>query len=304
MNDVASSVDEPTPVKRQQIRMAAPPVDLDHPSNARICDYLLDGSVHWGIDRALGRLIDAQIPEFRSIVLAHRQFVGRAVKYLAKSGVRQFVDIGSGLLSKDNTHQLADLVAPDSRVVYVDNDPVAVAHVELLLDEAGDPDRHAIIDGDLCEPIELWDDVLATGLIDLAEPVAILLFSVLHLVKPGLPGDDHAARVVACYRKLLPPGSYLGISHLTGDGVPSVLERKLRELNLLWGVRCGGKGYTRSHSAIAAMFDGLEILDPGLVWTPQWHPEVGPDPLYADSPSEAAVLAGIGRKLAVPPARR
>jgi hypothetical protein len=304
MNVVVSSVDGAAPVALQRANGVIPRADLDHPSLARIYDYFLGGSVHWAIDRAFAQLVDDQIPEFRSIVLAHRQFVGRAVRYLARLGVRQFVDIGSGLLSKNNTHQLADEVAPDSRVVYVDNEPVAVAHVELLLDEVGDPDRHAIIDGDLCEPDELWDDVLATGLIDLHEPVAVLMFSVLQLFQPDPDGGDHGARIVARYRELLPVGSYLGISHVTGEDVPPILKLKLCELKPLWDARCGGEVHSRSRAAIESLLGGLEILDPGVVWTPLWHPDDGECTVYAESPSESAVLAGIGRRLAVPRARR
>lgn len=278
-------------------------VDLDHANIARVYDYMLGGSIHWTIDRAFARLVDAQLPQFRDIVLAHRQFAKRAVRQLAGLGVRQFIDIGSGFLSKDNTHQLADDVASDSRVVYVDNEPVAAAHIEVLLDEFGDPDRHAIIDSDLCEPDELWDDVLATGMIDLREPVAVLMFSVLHHFKPNADGTDDGARIVARYRELLRPGSYLGISHVTGEGVPPALELRLRELKHLWDNWCNARFYARPIATIESLLGDFEILNPGVVWTPQWRPD-DPAATYADSPSEAAVLAGIGRKPPVPPTCR
>lgn len=303
MNAVVSSAEwstQPVPLRSCQ---PAPRVDLDHANVARVYDYLLGGSVHWTIDRAFARLVDTQVPQFRHIVFAHRQFAKRAIRHLVGLGVRQFIDIGSGLLSKDNTHQLADEVAPDSRVVYVDNEPVAVAHVEILLDEAGDPNRHAIIDGDLCEPDELWDDVLATGLIDEHEPLAVFMFSVLHHFKPDPDGNDHGAQIVARYRERLPVGSYLGLSHVTVDGVPPALELKLRELKRLWDEWCSGKVYARSRAAIESLFGDFEIIDPGVVWTPLWRPG-GERAVYADSPSEAAVLAGVGRKLEVPRARR
>lgn len=275
-------------------------VDLDHANVARVYDYMLGGSIHWTIDRAFARLIDAQVPQFRNIVLAQRQFAKRAVRHLAGCGVRQFIDIGSGFLSAENTHQLADEVAPDSRVVYVDNEPIAAAHVEILLDEFGDPNRHAIIDSDLREPEELWDDVLATGLIDLGEPIAILMFSVLHHFEPDPDGNDDGARIVARYRELLPAGSYLGISHVTGEGVPPALELKLRGLKHLWDEWCSGKVFARSRAAIKALFGDFDLIDPGVVWTPRWRPD-DDGASYADSPSEAAVLAGVGRK---PPVSR
>lgn len=230
------------------------------------------------------------------MVLAHRQFVGRVVRHLAKLGIRQFVDIGSGLLSHDNTHQLADAIAPDSRVIYVDNEPVVMAHTEVLLDEAGDPDRHAVINADLRCPDLVWDAVQATGLINQEKPVAVFMFSVLHQFKPDPRGIDIGAQIVARYRRLLPGGSYLGISHLTADGVPPALVPKLRELKNLCDTWCDGKVYSRSPAEIRALLGDFELIKPGLVWTPRWRPREGRCSVYADVPSAAATLAAVGRK--------
>ena len=270
--------------------------DLARPNIARVYDYLLGGSTHWAVDRSFGRLINDMVPQFQHIVLAHRQFVRRVVRHLAKLGVRQFVDIGCGLLSQDNTHQFADEIAPDSRVVYVDNEPVVVAHTEVLLDEAGDPERHAVVNADLCCPGQVWDAIQATGLINAAEPIAVFVFSVLHHFKPDPHGTDVGAKIIQQYRRLLPGGSYLGISHLTVDGVPPALVTKLRELKSLCDTKCGSKVYSRSRVEIGALLGDFELVEPGLVWTPQWRPRDGECSVYTDAPSAAATLVGVGRK--------
>jgi hypothetical protein len=272
-------------------------VDLAHPSVARVYDFLLGGSANWAIDRAFGMRLLRQFPEFRNIALGNRGFVDRVVRHLARRGVRQFVDIGSGALSDANTHQVVDQIAPDSRVVYVDTDPVAVAHAEVLLDEFGDPDRHAVIDMDLCQPDRLWRELRATGVIDLEKPVAVLMFSVLHLLKPE-PGNDICTRSVARYRELLPVGSYLGVSHITDEGIPAELADKLVELKRLCDDCCTSEIFCRPRSAIDAFLGDFEPVDPGMVWTPQWHPEdTGvARPVRFSAPNEAVIWGGVGRK--------
>lgn len=271
-----------------------PGVDLAHPSVARVYDYLLGGSANWAIDRAFGMRLLRQFPESRNIALANRGFVGRVIRHLARCGVRQFIDIGSGALSEANTHQIVDQVAPDSRVVYVDTDPVVVAHAEVLLDEFGDPDRHAVINQDLRHPDYVWREVRATGLIDEEQPIAVLMFSVLHLL-PAEP-DDTCTESVARYRELLPRGSYLGISHVTDEGIPDDLAHKLVELKRLCDDCRTSEIFTRSHSAIRALLGDFKPVHPGLVWTPQWHPEEAETARFA-SPNEAVVLGGVGRKI-------
>jgi hypothetical protein len=226
-------------------------------------------------------------------------FVNRVVRHLARIGVRQFLDIGSGILSEGNTHQIADEISTDCRVVYVDNEPVAVAHAEVLLDEEGDPDRHAIVQHDLRCPDALWDEALATGILDLRRPIAVLMFSVLHVFQPGPDGNDIGARSVARYRELLPVGSYLGISHLTNDGVPRELAPKLAEFKELCDYWGGSRFYCRTHAEIKALLGDFELVPPGMVWTPQWHPEEPTSRAVSfAAPNHSVVLAGVGRKRA------
>jgi hypothetical protein len=282
----------------QSYAIAEPLVDLRHPSVVRVYDFLLGGSANWAIDREFGERVLRQFPEMGSIARANRMFLSRVVRHLARRGVRQFLDIGSGVLSRGNTHQIAEQVASDCRVVYVDNEPVVVAHAEVLLDEEGDPDRHAVICANLQCPDQLWQDAFATGILDPKQPVAVLMSSVLHVFGLEPDGTDIAAQSLARYRELLPVGSYLGISHVTDEGIPPDLAPKLLELKHLCDAYRGFKVYCRSPWAIEALFGDFELVQPGLVWTPQWHPEEADAPIpYAVTPNYAAVRAGVGQKV-------
>ena len=267
---------------------------------ARVYDFLLGGSVHWAMDRSFAEQVLHHFPEFQDIARANRMFVDRAIRHLVTLGVRQFVDVGSGILSSGNTHQIADEVAPDATVVYVDNDPVAVAHAEILLDQEGDPERHAVVNADLRDPDELWRQVWATHLLDRDEPVAVLMFSVLHSLPPRHGDQDPAARLMARYRELLPPSSYLGISHLTSEGVPAELSPKLAVLRRLCDDWDSGRAYCRSRSEVNALLGDFALLAPGMVWASEWNPEEAADSVRFPEPNHSVVWAGIGRKAPAP----
>jgi hypothetical protein len=279
----------------------SPGLDLHHPSVARVYDFLLGGSANWAMDQSFANRMLDQFPEFRDIAKANRMLVNRVVRHLVKLGVHQFVDIGSGVLSSGNTHQIANEVAPDSKVVYVDNDPVAVAHAEILLDQEGDPDRHVVVNGDLRSPDELWHQVSRTYVLDQEKPFAVLMFSVLHSLPPKPGEQDPAARLMARHRELIPHGSYLGVSHLTSEGVPAELTPKLAILQRLcddnWH---SGKAYCRSHTAVNALLGDFDLIRPGMVWAPQWHPEESASNVHFPEPSHSVLWAGVGRK---PPVR-
>jgi hypothetical protein len=259
-----------------------------------VYDFLLGGSGHWSVDRTFGRRVLSQFPEFQDIARANRLFVHRVVRHLASAGVKQFLDIGSGVLSAENTHQIADEVTHGTKVVYVDNEPIAVAHAEILLDEEGDPERHAVVNADLRDPENLWEKAFATHVLDDKEPVAVLMFSVLHTLRPA-PGDnDPAAKLMARYRKLLQKGSYLGISHFTNEGAPAELLQKLVGLRQLCKDVNSEKTYCRPKEAINALLGDFEVISPGMVWIPQWHPET--TDVRFPGPSHSAIWAGVGRK--------
>lgn len=278
-----------------------PPLDvnLDRPSVARIYDFFLGGTANWAIDRVFGQQVLDQVPLVRDMAMANRQFLNRAVSLLCHLGVRQFLDIGAGVPTAGNTHQVADQIAPDSRVVYVDNEAIAVAHAEQLLDAEGDPGRHAAIDADLRNPDELWAKAMGTGLLDPEQPIALLIIAVLHVAQPGPDGTDVAPRAVARYRELLPSGSYLAISHGTTDGVPDGLQASLKPLGDMYS-DSGNSLADRSRAEIEEFMGDFEIIEPGMTWTSNWHPEQQTGTfghkLEFKDPSESVFWAGVGRK--------
>ena len=273
-------------------------IDLEHPSVARVYDWYLGGTANWAIDREFGERALSVFPLLRPIAMANRLFLHRVVRHLVGLGVRQFVDIGSGVPTMGNTHQVADEVAPDSRVVYIDYEPVAVAHSQVLLEKNGDPARHAAINADLRNPDRLWQRVIETGVINLEEPIALLTIAVLHVQQPDTDGVDIGARAIARYRELLPAGSYLAISHATDDGVPEEIASSLAELKKMYDT-LSSPVIWRTHEQIRQLLGNFELVPPGMGWTTSWHPEeTGPNSpvIELDRPNEAAVWAGVGRK--------
>lgn len=278
-----------------------PPLDvnLDRPSVARIYDFYLGGTANWAVDRVFAQQALDKVPQMRAMAVANRQFLNRVVSLLCQLGVRQFLDIGAGVPTVGNTHQVADRIAPDSRVVYVDNEAIAVAHAEQLLDAEGDPGRHAAIDADLRNPDDLWAKAMDTGLLDPEQPIGLLLIAVLHVAQPGPDGTDIASSAVARYRRLLPSGSYLAVSHMTNDGIPDSLQASLKQLDEMFS-DSGNSSSHRTRAEIEEFMGDFEIIEPGMTWTSNWHPEQRADIFaqelpFAD-PSETATWAGVGRK--------
>ena len=273
-------------------------VDLDHPSVARVYDYYLGGTANWEIDRQFGERALGMFPFVRPAARANRQFLHRVVRYLSKRGVRQFIDVGSGIPTMGPTHEVANRVNADSRVVYVDNEPVAVAHSRVLLDEHGDRARHAAIHGDLRDPEGLWEKVAETGVIDFAQPVALLLIAVMHVQQLDSEGVDRGPQIMARYRRLLSTGSYLALSHGTADGVPESRAAAMEKY-----ARMSDQSSTpvvwRPRAQINELFGDLELVEPGVTWTPLWHPEestADTPSIEFTSPSDSVVWAGVGRK--------
>lgn len=273
-------------------------VDLERPSVARVYDFLLGGEANWAIDRRFGEKALDTMPLLRPIAMSNRLFLHRAVRYLARRGVRQFVDIGSGVPTMGNTHAVADEVADDARVVYIDHEPVAVAHSQVLLERDGDLDRHAVLNADFRSPDRLWDSVRESGVLDLNEPVAVLLIAVLHVQQPGPDGEDVSPQAIARYRELLPEGSYLALSHVTDDGVPEELGRELVEVKRTYD-SASSPVVWRSQQEIRELFGDFEMVEPGVTWTASWHPEeTGPNSprLRFAAPEESVIQAGVARK--------
>lgn len=269
------------------------------PSVARVYDYYLGGTANGPIDREFGDRILAKFPLVRPIAKANRIFLQRAVRHLMRLGVRQFVDIGSGVPTMGGTHAVADeFAAGAARVVHVDNELATVDHARILIERGGDPARHGAVHADLRDPDLLWQRVERTGLVDLTAPVGLLLIAVLHLQQRDGDGVDIGPRVVARYRELLAPGSYLAISHATKEGVPDDVKAVLAGLGRMYGSH-GSPTVWRTARDIADLFGDFELVDPGVTWTPSWHPEESGDgaPTVAfKTPNESIVLAGVARK--------
>jgi SAM-dependent methyltransferase len=257
-------------------------IDVDRPSAARVYDYFLGGAHNFAVDRALAEQISAMTPNIGETMRSNRVFLRRAVRYLADQGVRQFLDIGSGIPTAGNVHEIAHEAAPGSAVVYVDIDPVAVEHSRAIL--AG-VDRTGVICADVRDVERVLGESEKLGLLDFAQPVAVLLAGVLHFV----PDGDDPAGIVAALREATAPGSHLLISHATADGQPS----EVVEAQRLSG-RTATEIVLRPRDRIAGYFDGFDLVEPGLVFIPQWRPDPG-DPVD-EHPERVGAYAGVGRK--------
>jgi hypothetical protein len=273
-------------------------VDLSKPSVARVYDYFLGGTANWAIDREFGDKIIDTFPLIVPAATANRLFLHRAVRYLAKRGIRQFVDIGSGVPTMGHVHAVADEISKDCRVVYVDHEPVAVAHSQVLLERDGDPTRQAAIQGDLRDPDGLWTKVAETGVIDLHQPIGLLVIAVLHVAQPGPDGIDIGPASIDRYRRLLPAGSYLALSHACVEGAPPD-RRELMEAMVAAYAKAGNQTLVRSRDEIRDLFGDFELVDPGITWTLAWRPEesgANAPVVEFGSPSESVICAGVGRK--------
>ncbi|WP_067467582.1 SAM-dependent methyltransferase [Actinomadura macra] len=231
-------------------------------SPARVNDHLLGGKDNYAADRELAGALLAVLPPLRAAVRADRAFVRRAVGVLAGRGIRQFLDIGCGLPTAENVHQTAARHAPGVRVVYVDHDPVVIAHARALLADDGDI---GVVRADLRKPCELLDDAFSCGLLDRDEPVGMIVTSALH----HLPDADGPHAVAAELRTALTPGGALVLSHLTADFAPVATLEAAR----LYTAGCTAPLVPRGKEEIAAFFGDLELLLPGLVPTAQWRPD-------------------------------
>ena len=240
-----------------------PGIDVTVPSVARIYDYLLGGKDHFAVDRAAAEKLIELTPNAREGVQTNRRFLRRAVTLMARKGIRQFLDIGAGLPTQENVHQVALREAPDARVVYVDNDPIVLAHGRALL---ADNAQTIVVDGDLREPEAILADPRVNEHIDFGEPVGLLMVAVLHFI----PETKEAERIVGTLRDRLAPGSGMAISHLSfGD----LDEEKIREGRELYKNTSAGAVTPRTHAELLRFFDGFDLVEPGLVVAEEWRPE-------------------------------
>jgi O-methyltransferase involved in polyketide biosynthesis len=242
-------------------------LDTSVAHNARVWNYWIGGKDNYVVDQAVGDHIDAMFPLIRSVARADRAFLGRAVSFLvAERGVRQFLDIGTGLPTVDNTHEIAQRLAPESRIVYVDNDPIVLAHARTLLTgtHEGATDY---IDADIHRP----DGIVrrASETLDFERPVAVMMLGILNFVLATGQAQDIVRRIMAS----VPSGSYLVLTHPTTD---SDLDGEGNiEAMKFWNENATPPITARPRAEVAAFFDGLDLLDPGLVSCARWRPESG-----------------------------
>jgi SAM-dependent methyltransferase len=267
------------------IRFMQPPPEINTnvPQSARVYDYWLGGKDHFPADRALGDAIADALPSIRTQVRAQRAFLRRAVRYLAgDAGIRQYLDIGTGIPSAGNVHEVAQEIAPASRVLYVDNDPIVLAHARALM-TGTEEGRVAFIQADLRQPGAILDDPALARTLDLAQPVGLVLVGVMH----HLRDNDDPGRVVATLVDALAPGSYLVLSQSTPDFDPAAMA------GLAAASEQGGiANVPRSLADTEPFFAGLQLVEPGLVPMAAWRPDPGAD----EDPRSVYAYGGVARK--------
>ena len=256
--------------------------DVAHP--ARVYDYWLGGKDNFPADRALAEMMIQAIPNMRGLAAANRSFLRRAVRYLAvEAGVRQFLDIGTGIPTSPNVHEVAQEAAPDARVVYVDNDPIVLAHARALLTSQAAGET-AFIMADLREPKSILDHPTLAATLDLSQPVAVMLVAVLMYFRDT--DDPNPFEMVATVMEPMPSGSYLAVTHPTPDFNPEETARAVAAAEA-----AGITLVPRGQAEIARFFSGLDVVDPGVTPVLSWRPDEPP----AD-PRSAYYWAGIARK--------
>ena len=252
------------------------------PNPARVYDALLGGKDNYAADRAVADKLAAAKPSLRANVRANRAYLGRVVRYLAaEAGVRQFLDLGTGLPSLDNTHEVAQRVAPDSRIVYVDNDPIVLAHGRALL-VGSRQGATSFLQADIRDPDTILEQAART--IDFGKPVGVMLLGVLYMI----PDTDLPYATVAEYLDRLAPGSYLAISHPASDIDAEAAAAAARQYDRSLPTT----QTNRTRGEVTRFFDGLELLAPGVVQLNKWRPEPGD----VDPGIEISSWAGLGRK--------
>lgn len=257
-----------------------PGIDVTRPSIARVYDAVLGGKDNYAVDRAIADEALRIVPEIGDVGRYNRAVLGRAVRFMAAEGIRQFLDLGSGLPTVQNTHQVAQGVAPGSRVVYVDNDPIVLAHGRALLAEN---DRTTVITADLRDPKAVLEHPDVRAFIDSGQPVGLMLVGVIH----HLNDSEDPSAIVRAYLDAIPSGSYFLLTHFCASSEDALALEQAMLADL-------GSGRFRTLEEISAYFDGVELVAPGVVYLPRWRPEEPlPDELTV---GQRLMAGGVGRK--------
>ncbi|WP_246025245.1 SAM-dependent methyltransferase [Saccharopolyspora antimicrobica] len=260
--------------------LAAGDFDIESPNAARMYDYYLGGNANFAVDRETADRFLKVVPSARQWAYANRAFLGRAVRFMVAQGVDQFLDLGSGIPTVGNVHEIAQEAEPAARVAYVDREPVAVAHAEALLD--GTP-RVSVTQADIRDPEAVLSAPGVAGLLDFSRPVGVLAVAILHFVAD----EDDPAEIVRRYRAACVPGSYLALSHLSPI---TFTDDQLRGAHAIYN-RTSTPGTLRSRDHIAELLTGYELVDPGLVLLPEWRPD---DPVDREAAARTNSYAAVG----------
>jgi hypothetical protein len=269
---------EPDMTAKDPGGIAAPGFDPSVPSPARMYDYYLGGKDNFPADRQAAELALSVVPFGLEVARANRQFLARAVTLMARDGIGQFIDLGTGLPTRPNVHEVARSVHPDARVLYVDNDPMVCSQARALL---ATNDGVAAIHGDIRSPQAILNDPVTRTLIDFTQPVGVLFVAVLHF----LTDDDQPGEQVAAFRWRMASGSMLAVSHITSDGTPPEIQATIRDVY----AKASAPAVFRSRQEIESFFGGLDLVEPGLVEVGAWR-SLRPSP-----PAPLRFLGGVAR---------
>ncbi|MFF5205673.1 SAM-dependent methyltransferase [Streptosporangium sp. NPDC000396] len=262
-----------------------PRFDTTIPNAGRIADYFLGGKDNFAADREAAQVALALAPELPAMSREGRRFLGRAVRFLAGAGIRQFVDIGCGLPTQGNVHEIVRAVAPDARVVHVDNDPMVVVHAQALLP---DGPLTTVVEADVRDTERMLAHPGLTGMIDFDQPVAILLFALLQ----DITDDVLAMQVVTDLHKAITPGSHMAISHAVSDLRPETTAKLAALYQARGSITGPHRDNLRTKAEVEHFFDGLTLVEPGVVYVPQWRPEE----TMLHRPDSIWIVGGVGRK--------
>ncbi|WP_214416687.1 SAM-dependent methyltransferase [Sphaerisporangium fuscum] len=259
-------------------------LDTSTPNHARIANYFLGGKDNFAADRKAAEELLAIAPEIRDMAREGQAFHTRVIRYLVEQGITQFLNVGAGMPSGNNTHQVAQGLTPDARVVYASRDPVVLSHSRALL---ATDERTGVVEGDILHPAELLAAHGLRRVLDLSRPVAVIVMSALQFV----PDEDGPFKRVAELRDLLPDGSHLMVIHAVFDSRP---EAAKPIVEVYKRVLKRNEDASRTREQVLGFFDGFELVDPGLVYVRQWRPE---NPLNVHRPEKDWLVGGVGRKI-------
>jgi hypothetical protein len=257
---------------------------LDRPNVARMWDYFLGGGHNFAIDRQAAEEAIRLYPDLPLVAQVTRGFLGRVVRFLLDHGIDQFLDVGAGIPTANSVHEIAQRSTPGARVAYVDMDPVAVAHSQAILRGSANT---VAVRADARRPEDIIGHPAVREVLDWTRPLGLLAIAMFHFV----PDDLEAQRIIHVLRDALPSGSYMALTHATADRVDAPNVERVEQLYASTSVPF----HFRTHSEIVQLFDGFELIDPGVVYVPSWRPETEDD-LLLEEPDRTSAYAGVGRK--------